>query len=564
MHASDSRRASVPHKAWVRLLNLSAVSALSSVLALLSAEHIDAQYFSDVTTTSQLEFVHESGERGMRWLAEILGPGVGVLDFDGDGKLDVWVVQGGALDGPRDPLVSDQLFLNRSTTDQMLFERITHESNVEASRYGMGIATGDIDRDGDLDVFLANFGVNEIWMNRGDATFEEFESTAGSFPDEWSVAGSFADFDSDGALDLYVVNYVDFRIENHKECLGIALGPDYCAPTAYTPTPDRLYVNSGNGLFEERSSSSNLDSHVGAGLGVLSADLDGDQLLDIYVANDPTANFLWRNRGKLSFENVGMVSGSAVNGDGKSEASMGVDGRDFDNDCDVDLFMTNLTAETNSLFLNSGEGWFVDGTNKAKLGASSFPYTGFGTAWLDVDLDGDLDLFAANGAVSLFANAERSSTESSPLAQRNQLWLNNGNGEYVEVIADEITTLAETSRGAAFADLDNDGDTDILVANNGGELRVYKNVAATGNNWIGLTVNEQGTLAFHAKVELIDHHCRSRVVRTDGSYASANDPRVVFGLGQTTTEPSVRITWLDGTTSRFGPLALNTYHTLNR
>ena len=538
------------------------VHILCALIAI-SSEFAEAEIFKNVTSASNLDFVHQNGQRGQLWLAEILGPGVGVLDVDDDGLLDVWAIQGGPFDARDKLLPSDQLYRNITRDGKLLFERITDQANVDATQYGMGIATGDIDLDGDVDVFLANFGENELWLNRGDGTFESAGNEKGLIGTDWSIAGSFADVNGDGALDLYVVNYVRFTTALHKECLGISLRSDYCAPTAYEPTPDQLYVNQTDSTFRDVSMSADIQSSVGGGLGVISTDLDGDGLIDLYVANDPTVNFQWRNLGNGKFENVAMNSGTAVNGDGKPEASMGVDARDFDHDCDVDLFMTNLTSETNTLFRNSGEGWFVDATNSAKLGASSYPYTGFGTGWVDMDLDGDLDLLAANGAVSLIANADRAS-ELSPLSQRNQLWLNVGGGQFTEILDDEFVESVETSRGVAFADLDNDGDSDILVANNDGPLRVYQNVASANNNWVGLIVKDQNTVAYHATLSIVGQRCVSRTVRTDGSYASANDPRIVFGLGQETIQPQIRVTWSDGDTRTFGPLAVNQYHVLAR
>ena len=507
--------------------------------------------------------MHRNGEHGLLWLAEILGPGVGVLDVDDDGFMDIWAVQGGPLLNRNTSLPSDQVFKNVTSADGLQFRSVTVEANVDATGYGMGIATGDVDRDGDVDVFLANFGSNDLWINRGDGSFSGMHAESGFGGEEWSVAGSFVDLNGDRALDLYVVNYVEFSTAIHKVCLGISLKPDYCAPTAYEPSADRLYLNIRDGQFRDESEGANIRSRVGGGLGVIGTDFDDDGLTDLYVANDPTDNFLWRNLGSGRFQEVALVTGSAVNGDGRSEASMGVDARDFDQDCDIDLFMTNLTSETNTLFRNSGKGWFIDATNRAKLGASSYPYTGFGTGWIDVDLDGDLDLFVANGAVSLNANEDRSS-ENSSLGQRNQLWLNDGHGQFIEVLDDEIVSDVEVSRGVAFADLDNDGDLDIIVANNGGRLRVFENVMAKSNNWIGLTVKDQNSYAYHAKISIIGEPCVSRIVRTDGSYASANDPRVVFGLGQSVREPRISVRWPDGETQTFGPLAINQYHVIAR
>lgn len=537
----------------------------ASILAFfgLYAGNVDCQIFEDVTDDAVPAFVHVNGALGELWLPEILGPGVGLLDFDQDGLLDIWAIQGGPLAGASTVLPSDQLFKNVSKHGKLRFNRITDASGVLATEFGMGIATGDIDRDGDLDVFLANYGKNELLINQGQGRFTRAEFGKQHAAAEWSVAASFIDVNNDGAVDLYVANYVKFTEETHKVCLGIAPKPDYCAPTAYPAVADRLYVNDGYGQFVDQSEAYGIDVVQGAGLGVLSTDFNNDGSLDLYVANDPTANFLWRYAGQASFKNVAMHTGVAVNLNGKAEASMGIVAEDFDRDCDEDLFMTNLTAETNTLFSNSGRNWYVDNTNKMGLGATSLPYTGFGVGWVDLELDGDLDLVTVNGAVSLLANQTDSNTELK-LGQRNQIWLYENEGIYREIVKDSFTREIETSRGAAFGDLDNDGDVDVVVANNNGPLRIFENVAKHDNHWIGLQIRDGTSFANNARVQLVGQNCVTKTVRTDGSYASANDPRVLFGLGQDRSKRVVRVHWLDGESSDFGPLAVNQYHVLSR
>ena len=520
----------------------------------------DSIRFIDITAASGVGFVHVNGMQGELWLAEILGAGVGVLDFDDDGWMDLWFVQGGPLFDRQGTLPKDQLYRNVTTSDGIRFEPVSNAELLSTTHYGMGIATGDVDRDGDTDVFLANFGTNQLFENLGSGQFREVGEEYGLTGSAWSIAGSFADYDKDGHLDLYVVNYVDFSLQKHKTCLGISPGPDYCAPTAYASVNDQIYRNLEGKRFEDASEVAGIREQAEGGLGVISADLNGDGWLDVYVANDPGVNFLWQNVSGFRFDEIGMGAGAAVNGDGKTEASMGLDVADPDHDCDPDLFVTNLTAETNTFLANSGKGWFIDRTNSVGLGATSYPYTGFGTGWVDFDLDGDLDVLVANGAVSLQVNRQIESDL--PLAQRNQLWVHTASEKYLELTDDDITRSTRVSRGVAFGDFDNDGDQDIVVTNNNGPAQLFENVSTDTQPWLGLTVLKQGTLAMSAKVSIKTGECVAQTVRTDGSYASANDPRVVFGLKSGNLPQTVSVTFLDGSTVEYGPLDVNRYHVL--
>ena len=413
--------------------------------------------FTEVAEQSGLEFEHVNGMTGGRWIVETVGAGVGVLDFDGDGRLDIWLVQGGPLDdrSSSSGLPSDRLFRNASSRGALRFEDVTEASGVRSNEYGMGVATGDMDNDGDADVFVANFGPNRLFENLGDGRFRDVTGKAGLGAHEWSVSASWADVDGDSLLDLYVVNYLDYSIETNKVCRDVASRAAYCAPSSYAPVADRLYRNRGDGSFDDISEAAGINDVAGPGLGVVAHDFDADGRADFYVANDGAANFLWLNQGDGRFEDGAALAFVAVNGNGAAEAGMGVDAEDFDADCDVDLFVTHLATETNTLYVNQG-GWFSDSSNQAGLAASSGPFTGFGTGWFDADNDGDFDLFSANGAVSAIA-ALREAGDAYPLRQRNQLWLNNGLGRYSEVLDVPAFGALEVSRGVAFGDLDNDG-----------------------------------------------------------------------------------------------------------
>ena len=529
----------------------------------------DAVRFVDVAESVGLRFAHVNGMADKRWIVETVGPGAAVFDFDQDGRLDVWLMQGGPLQSRGGNLPGDALFRNTGRDGELRFEDVTAASGVRAAEYGMAIATGDIDNDGDWDVFLANYGANQLFENLGGGRFRDITAQSGlAEHDEWSAAASFADYDQDGLLDLYVGNYLDFTIAGHKTCRDMASRPAYCAPSAYAPVADRLYRNLGNRRFADVSESVGLGRAaagpaLGPALGVVAADLNGDGRADFYVANDGAANHLWLNRGaeaKPRFVNEALLSGVAFNGNGAAEASMGIAAEDFDGDCDIDLFVTHLGTETNTLYVNHG-GWFADATNQAGLAASSAPYTGFGTAWFDAENDGDLDLFSANGAVRAIP-AQRDAGEAFPLRERNQLWLNDGNGRYVEHLGGAAFANVAASRAAAFGDLDNDGDMDIVVANNAAPVRLYRN-DSTGGAWLGIDLRGADNAPIvGARVRLDSRQCGWRRVATDGSYASASDPRIVFGLSTAKEPQVVRVQWPNRPEERFGPLALNRYHTL--
>ena len=529
-----------------------------SALILTAAASGASVHFVDVAEESGLVFEHVNGMVGERWLVEIMGSGAGVFDFDGDGRLDVWLVQGGPLADRDGVLPCDRLFRNVGRRGMLRFEDATSASGICSSGYGMGIATGDIDNDGDLDAFVANYGANALYENTGGGRFRDITASAGIVGDAWSVSASFADIDGDGMLDLYVANYVEFSLDA-KHCTSDRGTPSYCLPVVYPDAADKLYRNLGGRRFVDASAAAGVDA-ARAALGVVAEDFDGDADIDFYVANDMHDNLLWINDGGGVFQDQALLAGAAVNGDGMVEASMGVAAGDFDHDCDVDLFMTHLAVQTNTLYANDGQGGFIDKSNAAGVAASSFPYTGFGTAWFDADNDGDLDLFSANGAVADIAGQAPGPTELA-LRQPNQLWLNDGHGRYAEARDIADFAVEEVSRGAAFGDLDNDGDLDIVVTNNRGPARLYRNDATA--HWLGVELAAAGGVA-GARVWLEDQPCRGKRATTDGSYASANDLGLLFGLGSYGWPKNLVVRWPDGEEQRFGPLAVDRYHLLRR
>ncbi|MEM1092368.1 MAG: VCBS repeat-containing protein, partial [Pseudomonadota bacterium] len=493
--------------------------------------------FEDRSQAAGLNFTHFNGMIGEHFFPEMMGAGVGLLDYDRDGDLDVYLVQGSllseshklsqALIQPVSPL-TDRLYRNDSEGGRLRFTDVTEKSGITAPGYGMGVSVGDVNNDGWPDLYLSNFGQNQLWVNQRNGTFEEVSEAAGAGDDRWSITAVFFDYDQDGWQDLYVVNYVDYKLASAKTCLSYNDAPDYCSPQSYRPTADRLLHNEGGGRFQEATSRAGLGRAEGPGLGAVTGDFNADGRPDLYVANDGASNFLWMNQGGGRFSDEALLAGVAVNMSGMPEASMGVDANDFDGDGDLDLFMTHLDRQTNTLYVNDGEGWFMDQTLGSVLGASSFAFTGFGTGWFDLDNDGWLDLISANGAVVKIAE-QVAAGETLPLLQRNQLWRNLGDGSYEDISAKagQAFERQRVSRGAAFGDLDNDGDLDVLITNNAGSVELLVNTAAAGNGWLGLAVTDsQGgpAIGVQATLRLGDRQLVRRS-RTDGSYLSAHDPR---------------------------------------
>ena len=383
----------------------------------------------------------------------------------------------------------------------------------------------------------------------------------------------FLDYDRDGWLDLFVGNYLSWRVESNTPCFTPSGRPDYCSPNVYQPQPSRLLHNNHDGTFTDVTTASGIAREFGPALGVSTADFNGDGWIDVYVANDGQPNQLWINQRNGTFRNTGLLSGTALSAHGKAKAGMGVDAGDFDNDGDEDLFVTNLTGEGNDLYVNDGSGLFEEQSARSGLGGASRGYTGFGTAWFDIDNDGLLDTLTVNGAVQTI-EALRRVNDPFPLHQRKLLFKNSGQGRFEDVTArgGAAFELSEVGRGAAFGDIDNDGDEDVLVANNNGQPRLLVNNIGNQNHWIGLRLvgAAQGTAAnqtrdmLGARVGIVRDGGPTlwRRARSDGSYASANDPRVLVGLGQSTSVSRVRVIWPSGKSEEWSSIAVDRYTTL--
>ncbi len=552
--------------------------------------------FDEVAADVGLDFVHFNGMTGKLHFSEMTGAGGALLDFDDDGDLDVFLVQGDMLESgasptsalfpPRhEPPLSDRLYRNSLIPEGVLrFTDVTTGSGIDrGGGYGMGVATGDYDNDGDVDLYVTNLGSNRLWRNRGTSvdgmvSFEDATAPAGADDPRWSVSASFLDYDRDGWLDLYVVNYVDYRFTNHKPCFSRSSARDYCGPDSYEAVNDRLLRNRGKDMngrvtFEDVTAAAGIAAARGPGLGVVAADFDRDGWVDLFIANDGSENFLWHNRGgeggRMTFEEQALLTGCAVNLRGAFEAGMGVDAADFDDDGDLDLFLVHLDQETNTLYVNDGLGNFQDRTLASGLGPPSLPFTSFGTGWLDFDNDGHLDLLVASGAVKQLPERMRRG-DRFPLDQTNQLYRGLGGGRFEDGTerAGPAFAVAEVSRGVATGDVDNDGDVDVLVTQNNGPVRLLRNRGEAKHHWLGLRLASpppaRDLLGTRLTVEAPGAAPRHRRVRSDGSYASASDPRVLVGLGTSAAPVSVRVEWPDGSGETFGPGEIDRYTTLVR
>jgi hypothetical protein len=506
----------------------------------------DAPLFEDVSTKTGLNFQHFIGATGSFYPPEIMGSGVALFDYDGDGDLDVYVLQGTILDKtkslkdvifppPKNHWPGNRLFRNELIpTGTLRFVDVTEQAGVGGNGgFGMGVAVGDYDNDNRPDLFVTNFGRNILYHNNGDGTFTDVTAAAGVGEDSFSASAAFLDYDRDGYLDLFVTRYNAFTVQGNKKCYSYAGGREYCGPGDYPSLSSKLYHNDGHGHFLDVTQKSGIGNSVGNGLGVVCADFNGDGWMDIYVANDKTPNHLWINQHDGTFKDLALISGTAYNGDGKALSGMGVVAADFDNDGHEDIFVTNLTGEPSTLYKNDGVGNFEDVTNLYGLGHTSFAFTGFGTLGLDYDNDGRLDLFVANGEVRVI-DSQRSNPF--PYSQHNQLFHNEGRTfRDVTAEAGAVFGLSGVGRGAALGDIDNDGDVDIVVTNANGPSRLLLNRVGSRNHWLqalvhGVKSNRDG---YGARVVLYrkGHPPLWRRAGTDGSYLSANDPRVHFGLG---------------------------------
>ena len=496
---------------------------------------------------ANINFRHQPGNSGQRYIVETVSSGCAFLDYDNDGWLDLYLVNGHSLPANVSSTAIDldnQLESNalyHSNGDGTFINRTKH-AGIGDTGYGIGCCTGDFNNDGWIDLYVTNFKENVLYQNNGDGTFSDITQEAGVDCPSWSASCAFIDYDRDGNLDLYVVNYLDFRLADHKIC-GNALRPD-CGPSEYPCAADTLYQNNGNGTFTDVTEQAGVFNPNGKGLGIACGDYDNDGNTDIYIANDDTRNFLYRNNGDGTFTDLTFFAGVGFSEDGEVQGGMGTSFGDYDNDGLLDLIVTNYQDQINTLYHNDGNGLFSDVSHTTRTGPDSLPMVGWGTGFLDYDNDGWLDLFVANG--HLLTNIEQFDTAST-YYQPNFLYHNQHDGSFgrVEIGLEPV----RSSRGSAFGDFDNDGDIDILTSNTDDQPILLENKTGQDRNWIGLKLvgTKSNRSAIGTRVEVTaGGRSQSREVTGGSSYASANDLRLLFGIGGLTVADEITIHWPTG------------------
>ncbi len=444
---------------------------------------------TDVTAESGIAFRHTDGGSGQHYIVEFMGAGLALFDYNGDGLEDIYFLNGAPLKGTvLDFVPNNALYRNNGDGS---FTDVSEPAGVADTGYGLGVTAGDYDNDGDQDLYLNNFGPNVLYRNNGDGSFTDVTEAAGVGCDTFGAGASFLDIEGDGDLDLYVANYVDFSYEKNVSGMLSRYG-FYSGPQDYSPVADQLFRNNGDGTFSDVSDASGIGAVAGTGMGMICFDYESDGDTDVFVCNDNMPNFLFQNDGRGQFTEVALLAGVAYDVSGDANGSMGVDCGDVDNDGLLDLFMTDYQAEMPVLYRNLGDGLFEDATRRTGAGHSAFPYVNWGTGLIDFENDGDRDIFIANG--HLIDNIEQIDPRAT-YRVRNILMMNSGSGSFVDATekAGSGMAVVECSKGAAFGDLDNDGDIDAVILNANALPTVLRNDSEVHNHWLQIRLQGAGT-----------------------------------------------------------------------
>jgi hypothetical protein len=546
------------------------VGALISTSLLIAAQNASDVQFADITAQSHIDFIHQNSATSNKYLIETMGGGVALFDYDNDGRLDIFFTNGALISDPmpdgQKPDKSNKKFWNRLYHQNAdgTFTDVTERAGLTGmpqGYYSMGVAVGDYDNDGFEDLYLTGYGGNILYHNNGDGTFTDVTEKAGVKGGGWSASAGFFDYDNDGKLDLFVTRYVDWTLKTNRYCgekppNGVRA---YCHPDNYDGLTNILYHNNGDGTFTDVSEKAGIANPRGKGLGVSFADYDGDGFTDVFVANDSVQCFLYHNNGNGTFSEVGLLAGVGYNEDGKTFAGMGIDFSDYDNDGLPDIVVTDLSNERYMLFHNDGSGSFRDVTNSSGIGSATLAFSGWSTHFFDYDNDGWKDLFVAQSHV--MDTIERTSPNLRYLEP--PLLLRNVSGHFVRVIAGEAFQRDWAGRGAAFGDIDNDGDVDVVVSNLGQKAYLLRNDGGNRNNWIGIqlvgTKSNRDGIGARIKVVSASRVTQYFTVNTAVGYLSASDKRVVAGLGKDSSAKLIEIRWPSGIVQKFEDVKARQY-----
>jgi len=523
----------------------------------------DPAWFTDVAAAYGLADLADRAESSDYFMPESIAAGCALFDYDQDGDLDIYLVNGYRRpDGSLDPSMGANR-LYRQTADGR-FVDVTAESGTGDPGYGMGVAVGDMDNDGDLDIYVSNYGADKLYRNDGGGVFTDVTRQSGLEGSSWSASAGFFDYDNDGLLDLFVTHYVVYDSRIHDSVTDDVGLPEYRGPETLAGVPDTLYHNLGGGVFEDVSSQAGIADKPGKGLGLAFTDLNGDGRPDIYVANDREANFAWIQQADGTFVDEALRMGLAFNVYGRPEASMGIALGDCDGDQDLDLLVTHFVQESHTLYRRTGPAFYEDVSSSSGLGAATVDYTGWGAAFSDLDHDGDLDLLTVSGRVlrTLTLPGADVGEHWNPYAEPNQVFANDGAGHFSEV-GDEYGTFCSelgVARGLVAGDVDGDGDLDFLVTGGDGAVKLYRNDVPKRGHWLTIRARDPELRRDAVGARVLVRAGGRRLVREvthTASYLCSMDASVHFGLGDAARVDEVRVRWPDGVLEAFGPFPVD-------
>ena len=559
-----SRRRFLQMLGWSGLGSALGRDSLLSPFAIATAENSPPDFAVVPASASGISWVHVNGRSPLAHLPETVGGGCAFLDYDNDGWMDIYLVNSGKCDF-YDPTPSLRNALYRNNRDGT-FADVTQPAGVTGNAYGMGVAVGDYDGDGFPDLYVTQYPHSILYHNNGDGTFTDVTAKAGVAAPGWATSAVWFDYDNDGRLDLFVCHFVDYSKEKLKFCGNILTGErTYCIPTIYDPMPCWLFHNNGDGTFADVSKQSGISQPLAKAWGVVAADINNDGRMDLYVTNDTVPNFLFANRGKGRFEEIGLLAGVGVSTFGKPRSGMGVDAADFDQDGWLDLFEANVDQEMFSLYHNNKDESFSDVALPTGIGSATRLMSGWGLKFFDYDNDGELDLLLCNGHPDdkIDKRVEGVKYREPPLLFRNT-------GSSFKNVSQEsgpIFSQSLSGRGLALGDFDNDGSVDVLIAQNNDAPVLLRNNAGRKNHWLGVRlVGKKANIdAIGAKVTYRSGDFQRHQFKVGGgSYLASHDPRMVLGIGQRTKIDRLEVKWPQpsGATERFTDLPIDRYITI--